>query len=79
MLTKAPTQQRGWIVIDLRTGNMDGYYQPPADAMKYMEHVRSGWAKRLGHEDLIVAETHGPEFVPIPDATCLTRLVDQRP
>lgn len=47
-----------WLIVDVRDGGLDGYYTSREDA----ERLCEGWKKRLGHEDVIVAEVqdNGP-------------------
>ena len=68
----------GWLILDMRSGGMDGYYNADMP-ISTVESLQDGWAKRLGHNDLLIVQSHGPEFVPIPDNLFLANLLMHAP
>jgi hypothetical protein len=40
-----------WIIVDVRTGLVDGYYQSEPK-----QYAVDFWKRRLGHEDVVVAK-----------------------
>lgn len=50
-----------YLVIDVRTGRLDGYYQWPTEAFA----ARDFWVEELGHPDLVVVSVTGQHVPPI--------------
>ena len=48
-----------WIIVDTRSGGMDGYYSGTANSLDDILEIKKRWEKAFGHNDFLIARVEG--------------------